>query len=247
MSSTRPAGTPTACSWSTATRPSTVAPRRDGGVELVVAGPALVEREVGEVGSADRRRARRPLVVVGAADDDPLVLAARRVAALRRPARVAVPGRRRHGAGAGEAGEGDAGHLGRHLELGEVDDGALAGLAALDQAERDGAHGGQAGDGIAVGDAGLLRRLGVVAGQRHQPGHHLDDRAVADVVAVGADLAEAGHADRGSGRAWPPARTSVAQAEVVHHVGPVVLDDDVAVGDEAQEHVPAGWPSRGPA
>ncbi|MCL6645122.1 MAG: hypothetical protein K6U88_09150 [Dehalococcoidia bacterium] len=92
-----------------------------------------------------------------------------------------------------------------------------------------------AGDVVAVGDAGFEGDAVVaVAGHRGEAAHLLDNRAEADVAALGAGLPVAGHGDEddvGPGLA----EDIVAEPEVIEDVGAVVLDDDVAVRDEAEE------------
>ena len=162
-------------------RPLRRRPRADRLVELVVACPALVERQAGEVVAADDRAQRPPLVVGAHRDDEPLLLAARAVHALRGEAVVAaaevddlVAARR------GDERLADQAH--RPLALGEVDEApALAGVPG-GEPEHGGRHGVQPGDGIAVRDARLERLAVAVAGQRGETGHQLDHRPEADVL-----------------------------------------------------------------
>ena len=113
-----------------------------------------------------------------------------------------------------------------------------AGAPAPDEAEHDGGDRLVAGHWVAVGDAGLERLAVAVPGEGDEAGHHLDHGTEADQLGVGARLAEGGHRHDhqvlASGAEHVP-----AEAQLVEHVGPVVLDDHVDVGHESQEQLPA--------
>ena len=126
-------------------------------------------------------------------------------------------------------------HRGHRLALREVDVLAAAGATAVDEGGGHGGGGGDPGDGVAVGDAALVGHAVVaVAAGGGEAGHHLDDRSVADGVALGAGFAEAGHADDDDVVALL-AQPFVAEAEVVHHVGAIVLDHHIGLGDQPRE------------
>src|SRR5262249_55832879 len=161
-------------------------------VELVVAGPALVEGQAGQGVTADHATAGLPLLVGGDRDDDPLLLPGGAGRALGGPAR---------GAGSGVSGvllarergprERPPGPRGRAFALGQIDERALAGAAPLRQRQGHGRRGLGAADRVAVGDARLVRLvLAVVAGERGEAAHQLDHGPEPDELAVGARLPE---------------------------------------------------------
>ena len=208
-------------------------------VERVAVFPAVdlvgVGLVFGPLGGAHDEFEGVPFGVGADADGDPIVVAGAGVEVVGGHPVVAVALVLGEALVHGPVHEEFAEHGGHDFALGEVDVLAAAGAVAVDQGGGDGCCGGGAGDGVAVGDAALVWDAVVaVAGGGGEAGEHFDDRAVADGVAFGAGFAEAGHADDDDVVAQA-AQPVVGEAEVVHHVGSVVFDHDVAVGEEFGE------------
>ena len=103
-------------------------------------------------------------------------------------------------------------HRDLRIEQRHVDMLALAGRLGMAERGLDGDDRIEAGENVGEGDADLLRLAVGRAGDRHQPGHALDDEVVAGARCVRPVLAEAGD------RAIDEARVDLAQALVVEAV-----------------------------
>ena len=132
-----------------------------------------------------------------------------------------------------------AGQRGGPFPLGEVDERPRPGPLPPQQGEGDGGGGVHAPDRIAVRDPRLERLvLAVVSGQRCQSAHQLDDRAEPDEIAIRPALPEGGHGNEDDVGPHRPQLVE-PEAKFVEDVGPVVLDDDVAMRDQPEEGVAA--------
>ena len=112
------------------------------------------------------------------------------------------------------------------------------GALALGERRGDAVRAVHPGEQVADRDADAGRVVGVRAGERHQPGLALGDLVVAGAAALGPVVAEAGD------RQDDQPRVELVQpldreAQAVEHAGAEVLDQHVAVPDQAGERLAA--------
>ena len=158
-------------------------PGRDRRLDAVLLGAAAGGRGERRIVEADEAGQGRPHGVVGDGDRHPLVAAGRRKDAVRHERRMAVAGARRHFATprllGGRLLDRPGGGEGQHaLDLGEVDELALAGLAAMQQGDQHGRTGVQSADRVAIGEMVHHRRIIGAPADAGQAGALLEGRAV---------------------------------------------------------------------
>ena len=126
----------------------------------------------------------------------------------------------------------------RQARLGDrdVDDLPAAGDRAPEERREHALDGDHPGEGVAEGDRGARRRLVGVAVDAAQAAHRLGDRGVPGQRRVGPGLPVAGDAAEDEARVGR-GEAVVAQVPALEGAGAEVLDDDVGVRDQLQQHL----------
>ena len=221
-------------------------PLADQAVERVyVVEPGPVAGEAGildQLDAADRGEQPRRRRVCRAGDRDPAVVAGAVDIARRRGRRAVAGARRRR---AGQLVDPDVGAKHGVQALPDADIDHLADTAAGDVAVIDREHHGGGGvhAGEAVGQRELRqhRRPIGFAGHFGKAAHRLDQRAEPGLAAVGPMLAEAGHP--GDDQARVRRRQRIGRdAPLLKPAGPEILDENVGIGEQAEQHVAPGRP-----
>ena len=191
-------------------------------------------RVVGQVLPADQRGHGAPLVGRAHGERHPVVGADAPVHALRRHPRVAVGHRRAHLAGALQGDQRvDAGDHAALVER-HLDPLALAGARPVVQRRHD-RHGGVvARHRVGVEQRGARQLPVGVAGDRRQRAGGLDVGPVGHPVALGPVGPVARHRHHDQRRVHRP-QLLVAEPEVGHHAGAVVLQHDVGRAHQLEE------------
>ena len=122
-------------------------------------------------------------------------------------------------------------HGDRRLGLGETDVLALASPRAVIERTHHREQSVERAQGVGIRVLGHGALASGESGQLAQAGQRLDVRPPGDVSVVGTPIAVAGGADHDDVRLHA-AKLGVAEAELVHHAGAVVLDHHVAGCDE---------------